>query len=194
MKTTGVRYLLPSLLLFLGALALSSWAWVISDKKAGAVRQEKESLETARATARSRLMQSGAEKNIILAHLEAYEQLEKRGVAVGGNRLAWLEAVQKSNASARLYGLQYTLEPASAMPGSAEMEQTSMKLRMPLMTEDDLLLFLNNLASSGTGLFQTKSCTLSRTGNMQPEMLNQPGLEAECELLWYSAKKPETRS
>lgn len=189
MKTAGLRALLPSLAFFLIALALSVWVWNSTGSHAASVRAQKDNLELARAAAQSKLMRSGAEKNLILAHLAAYKHLEQRGVAGGGDRLAWLEAVQKSNESSRLYGLQYLLEPASPAPDSAEMEQTLMKLRMPLLTENDLDLFLKNLASSDTGLFRTKSCTLARTGNPQPEMVNQPGLEAECELLWYSARK-----
>lgn len=189
MKTASLRTLLPMLAFFLIALALSAWVWITTGKHAETARNQKENLELARAAAQSKLMRSGAEKNLILSHLSAYKRLEQKGVAAGGDRLAWLEAVQKSNESTRLYGVQYTFEPASPSSDSAEMEQTLMKLRMPLLTENDLTLFLDKLASSGIGLFRTKSCTLSRTGNPQPEMLNQPGLEAECELLWYSARK-----
>jgi hypothetical protein len=189
MKAVSLRPLLPTLAFFLIALAFSAWVWTITSSHAESARTQKENLELARAAAQSKLMQSGAEKNLILAHLDAYKHLEQRGVTAGGDRLAWLEAVQKANESSRLYGVQYTFEPASVSPGAAEMEQTLMKLRMPLLTENDLTLFLDKLASSGVGLFQIKSCALSRTGNLQPEMLNQPGLEAECELLWYSARK-----
>ena len=189
MKTASLRALLPMLAFFLIALALFAWVWITTGKHAESTRSQKENLELARAAAQSKLMRSGAEKNLILSHLSDYKRLEKKGVAAGGDRLAWLEAVQKSNESSRLYGVQYTFEPASPSSDSAEMEQTLMKLRMPLLTENDLTLFLDKLASSGIGLFRTKSCTLSRTGNPQPEILNQPGLEAECELLWYSARK-----
>jgi len=189
MKTVSLRALLPMFAFFLIALAFSAWVWTITSNHAESARTQKENLELARAAAQSKLMRSGAEKNLILANLDAYKRLELRGVTAGGDRLAWLEAIQKSNESSRLYGVQYTFEPASPSSGAAEMEQTLMKLRMPLLTENDLILFLDKLVSSGAGLFKIKSCTLSRTGNPQPEILNQPGLEAECELLWYSARK-----
>lgn len=189
MKPASLRTLLPMLALFLIALSLSAWVWITTGKHAESTRNQKEHLELARAAAQSKLMRSGAEKNLILSHLSAYKHLEQKGVTAGGNRLAWLEAVQKANESSRLYGVQYTFEPASPSPDAPEMEQTLMKLRMPLLTENDLTLFLDKLASSGIGLFRTNSCTLSRTGSPQPEMLNKPGLEAECELLWYSARK-----
>lgn len=189
MNTDSLRSLFPALAFFLIALACSAWIWMTTSSHAESTRNQKESIELARSAAQAKLMQSGAEKNLILSHLAAYKRLEQKGVTAGGNRLAWLEAAQNANESSHLYGIQYTFEPASPVPDAAEMEQTLMKLRMPLLTENDLTAFLDKLASSGVGLFRTKSCTLSRTGNPQPEMLNQPGLEAECELLWFGARK-----
>lgn len=189
MKTDSLRTLFPALAFFLIALACSVWVWMTASSHAESIRNQKENLELARSAAHAKLMQSGAEKNLILSHLAAYKRLEQKGMTAGGDRLAWLEAVQNANASSRLYGIQYTFEPASPTPDATEMEQTLMKLRMPLLTENDLTTFLDKLAASGVGLFRTKSCTLNRTGNPQPEMLNQPGLEAECELLWFGTRE-----
>jgi hypothetical protein len=193
MKPAGLRSLLPVFLLFLAALALSVWIWQTSTHQASEVSRQKEALQQSRASSQSRLLQSDAEKNLVLAHLAAYRQLEQRAAAEGGNRLAWLEAVQDANRAAGLYGMQYTLEPAIAVPGSAELERTLMKLRLPLLTETDLTHFLGALQAKQTGLFRVKSCTLTRTGGLPPPMLNQPGLEAACELFWYNVRKTGAR-
>jgi len=189
MKSVKFRPLLPVITFFLIALALSASIWWVTDDKAATVRAQKESLEMKHAAARNRLRQSDAEKNMILAHLSTFQHYEQRGVTGGGNRLAWLEAAHEANRSAGLYGMQYSLDAAKPVPGSPQMERTSMKLRMPLLTESDLSAFLAALAARNTGLFRTQSCTLIRTGNLQPAMANQPGLESECEFYWYSIKK-----
>lgn len=189
MKSIKFRQLLPAMTFFLVMLALSAWLWRVTDDRAASVRTQRESLELAHTAARNKLMQSDSEKNLILAHLANYKHFEQRGIADGGNRLAWLEAAHEANRSARLYGMQYALDAAATVPGSPELERTLMKLRMPLLTETDLTAFLSSLASRNTGLFWTQACTLTRTGSLQPAIANQPGLETECELYWYSIKK-----
>lgn len=189
MRAKKLRSLLPVMIFFAMALGLSAWLWISSNNKAVSLRKQKEDLELSQATSRSKLMRSDADKALILTHLAAYQQLGQRGVTEGGNRLAWLEAVQEANRAARLYGMQYALEAATPVPESADLERTLMKLRMPLLTESDLTVFLTALAAKETGLFWTKSCTLIRTGSLQPAMTNQPGLESVCELYWYNVKK-----
>lgn len=192
MKPAGLRSLLPVFLLFLLALALSAWIWQSSSGKASAVREKKEALALSRLSSQSRLMQSDAEKNLLLAHLAAYRKLEQRAATAGGNRLAWLEAVQEANRAAGLYGLQYTLEPAIAVPEVPELERTLMKLRLPLLTEIDLIRFLAALEARQTGLFRVQSCAMTLTGQLPPAVHNQPGLEAACELYWYNVRKAPT--
>lgn len=193
MKRAGLQSLLPALSFFLVALGLAAWMWVATGNQATSVRQQKDSLELQHAAARSKLAQSDAEKNLILAHLATYKDLQQREVTEGGNRLAWLEAVQEANRAAKLYGLQYTLDPATAVSESTDLEKTRMKVRMPLLTESDLSVFLTALAARNTGLYHPHSCTLTRTGNLQPAPINQPGLEAECELYWYNIRKTGAR-
>jgi hypothetical protein len=189
MKSIKFRPLVPVITFFLIALALSAWVWWVTNERAASAQSRKENLEMAHAAARNKLRQSDAERNLILAHLSTFKHYERRGITGGGNRLAWLEAAHEANRSAGLYGMHYALDAATPVPGSPEMERTLMKLRMPLLTESDLPAFLAALAARNTGLFWTKSCTLIRTGNLQPAMANQPGLESECEFYWYSIKK-----
>ncbi len=192
MKLNGLRALLPALIFFLAALAASVWIWLASSGHASSVRAQKEKLALSNLAAHDRLLRSGAEKTQLLAHLSVYRQLEQRGATGGGDRLAWLDAVQQANQATGLYGLQYTLEPAEPVPGNHAMDRTTMKLRMPLLTEPDLERFFHALAQRNTGPYAVKTCILSRTGSLPPVPLNQPGLDAECTLHWYSVRKAAT--
>ena len=178
------------LLLLLAALLLSgAGVWWSSDLLAEAHGLMQQQAQASRA-ARQKLQRSNVEKQLIQQHLGGYRALVTRGFIGEENRLAWLEAVQQANRDAQLYGLDYSLEPRAPSPATLAsglpLGQTVMKLRMPMLLEDDLPRFLGALQQRAPGVFRVRSCQLARTTDAAPEALNRPGLEAECELLWFT--------
>ena len=139
--------------------------------------------------AKQKLQRSNTEKQLIEQYRDAYQALIARGFVGPENRLAWLEAVQQANRDARLYGLDYSLEPRTMVQPSGvnvPLGQTVMRIRMPMLVEDDLANFLSALQQRSTGIFRVRSCQIMRSGEGAPQPINKPELEAECELLWFT--------
>lgn len=155
-------------------------------KQAEAARTQQHQASEA---AKQKLLRSNTEKQLIEQYQDAYRALIARGFVGTENRLAWLEAVQQANRDARLYGLDYSLEPRSMVqqPGlSVTLGQTVMRIRMPMLVEDDLSNFLSALQQRSTGVFRVRSCQIARSSDSAPQPINKPELEAECELLWFT--------
>jgi hypothetical protein len=191
-KSFSLKALSGSLLFLVASVGITAGLWTLSSSQASKSRIEKERIEFALNAARARLLKTGSERHIIEDNLNAWQSLEKRGFTNDNQRLAWLEAVTNANRHNQLYGLEYTLSapiPASlATTGGLPIMQTAIHIKMPILVENDLSRFLDDLKSHPSGLMRAKSCTISRTGSTPPAMVNRPGLEAECELLWYTLK------
>jgi len=155
-------------------------------KQAEAARTQQNQASDA---ARQKLQRSNTEKQLIEQYRDAYQALIARGFIGAENRLAWLEAVQQANRDAHLYGLDYSLEPRSmaSLPGmGVPLGQTVMRIRMPMLVEDDLAHFLSALQQRSTSVFRVRSCQIARAGDSAPQAINKPELETECELLWFT--------
>jgi hypothetical protein len=146
--------------------------------------------QTANSASQRQLQRSNTEKELIVHYLGGYQTLATRGFVGTENRLGWLEAVQKANREAALYGLDYSLAPraaaTTALAGGLPLGQTLMTLRMPLLVESDLLHFFAALRQDTTSVYRIHTCRISRLSDTPPRAVNQPELEAECELLWYT--------
>lgn len=178
------------ILLLLTALLLSAFGIFWSrgqNTEAEAVLQSRQAALNA---ARARQQQSQTEARLIEQHLEAYQALAARGFVGEENRLAWIEAVQLANRASGLYGLSYTLSPRSAGPaavaGGLPLHQTRMVVKMPILVESDLPRFLAALGERAPGLFRVDSCRISRASDGGPQPGDDPALDTECQLLWFT--------
>lgn len=174
------------LLVVLSISVMGVWWSAVTRAQANAAREQQHRANDA---VKHKLARSNTEKQLIEQHRDAYQALIARGVVGPENRLAWLEAVQQANRAANLYGLDYSLEPRSEVqvPGiGVPLGQTVMKIRMQMLVEDDLTRFIDALQQRNPGLFRVRTCRIARTGDAEPQPLNRPMLETECELLWFT--------
>lgn len=194
MKALNLRDLSSSLTFLAVALGMAVGLWAWTSAQAQKARVEKERVEFAHNAARARLLKTGSERHVIEDNLDAWQMLEHRGFIDSNQRLAWLEAITNANRSSQLYGLEYTLSAPEPVPPDIArglpLVQTIVHVKMPILVEDDLSRFLKALQSHPAGLMRARSCTLTRNGPLPPNRVNQPGLEAECDLLWYTLKSP----
>ena len=190
----------PLLLLLVVALFTGAGVWWSSSKLSDAEAARTQQTQANQA-AREKLQRSDNEKKLIQQYQGAYRALIARGFIGAENRLAWLEAVQQANRDAQLYGFDYSLEPralvtASLRSGQANssvaLGQTVMRIKMPILVEDDLTHFLNALQQRTQSIFRVRMCQISRSTEAMPQALNRPELEVECELLWFTVD-PATR-
>lgn len=177
-----------SVILLIVVLITGTGVWWSADtlKQAEAAHLQQHQTNEA---AKQKLQRSNTEKQLIEQYRDAYQTLIARGFVGPENRLAWLEAVQQANRDARLYGLDYSLEPRSMVQQpslSVPLGQTVMRIRMPMLVEDDLANFLSALQQRSTGIFRVRSCQIARSTDSAPQPINKPELEAECELLWFT--------
>ena len=104
-------------LLALGAILLVAAAAVYyTDQLALGARRELAQQETQLKDARTRLQNSGDEKEIIVRYLGAYQQLQKRGFVGDEQRINWLDALRLTNQQADLFGVDYDIGAQKALP------------------------------------------------------------------------------
>ncbi|MGE5319255.1 MAG: hypothetical protein ACM3KD_03650 [Hyphomicrobiaceae bacterium] len=178
------------LLLLLAALLLAGggilWSHSQAHDAAAALQQQRSALNRAR-----QQLDRGRQQQLSIAtHLADYQTLIAQGFIGAEDRLAWIEAAQQANRDAGLYGLNYRLTPRTASPPTIAqglpLGQTTMTLTLPLLVETDLTRFLAALKARAPGLVRVHGCQLSSVGDAPFEADNQPHLQAECELLWFT--------
>lgn len=185
----------PLLVLFAVAIFAGAGAWWSSTQLEQAKTARKQQT-LANQAAREKLHRSDTEKRLIQQYQGAYRALSARGFIGAENRLAWLESMQQANRDAQLYGLDYSLDPREValvpLPwgranSSVILRQTVMRIKMPILVEDDLTHFLDALQQRTQSLFRVRMCQVSHTAAAAPlQAINRPELEVECELLWFT--------
>jgi len=179
-----------SLILVLAALLLAGIGVMWSRQQALGAQAARLQQQAALNAARQQLDRSRQQQRLIDTHLAEYQTLAGRGFVGAEDRLAWIEAVQLANREVGLAGLEYRLTPRAATdPALAQglpLGQTAMFLTLPLLVETDLPRFLAALKARAPGIFRVHGCRLSRLGSASFEAINQPRLQAECELLWFT--------
>lgn len=190
MKLPPFATLKLSLFLVLAALLLASGGALWSRGEAMDAKAALQQQHAALDAARQRLDRSRHQQQLITTHLADYQALAARGFVGAEDRLAWIEAAQLANRDAGLSGLDYRLAPrtasAPALAQGLPLGQTTMTLALPLLVEADLIRFLDALKARAPGVHRVQGCRLSRRGNAPFEPVNQPRLQAECELLWFT--------
>ena len=179
-----------SLILVLAALLLAGIGVMWSRQQTLDAQAARLQQQAALNAALQQLDRSRQQQRLIDTHLAEYQMLAGRGFVGAEDRLAWIEAVQLANREVGLAGLEYRLTPRAATdPALAQglpLGQTAMFLTLPLLVETDLPRFLAALKARAPGIFRVHGCRLSRLGSASFEAVNQPRLQAECELLWFT--------
>jgi len=190
LKLSMVLVLVSFVLAAGGAL----WSWNQAQDAAAELQQE----NTALNSARQQLDRSRQQQQLITTHLPAYRALTARGFVGPEDRLAWIEAAQNANRDAGLYGLDYRLTPrTTSQPALAQglaLGQTNMTLIFPVLVETDLPRFLAALKARAPGVVRVQGCSLTMQGTPAFEALNQPHMQAECELQWFTIMEKAGRA
>lgn len=190
MNHPPLKALKLSLLLVLAALLLAAasllWSRGLAQDAALHLQQQRDALNRAQ----QQLDRSRQQQQLIATHLDAYQALAARGFVGEEDRLAWIEAAQLANRDAGLYGLNYRLTPRTASPAALAqglpLGQTTMTLTLPVLVESDLMRFLSALKARAPGVYRVRGCRMSWLGSAPFETVNQPRLQAECDLLWFT--------
>lgn len=132
-----------------------------------------------------------AEKQEIRAYEPQFLALRQRGLIGEENRLAWIDAIRRSQEQRKLLPISYDISPQQALPvplpmvmGQYHLRGSRMRLQMDLLHEMDLLNLLDDLRQAG--YFAVQECTLKRHATGAAGGVQAPALGAECELLWLT--------
>lgn len=197
MKKLTESMTLPVLSLLL-ALGFAIAAVQFTDEQASAAKARLAAQEKQMRDAVSRVQKSGAEKELIARHLPDYKRLQALGFVGEEQRINWLDALRSANQKAGLFGVNYDISArqvypnAQALaPGQMRVMQSVMKLRLPLLHEEDLLNFMDALREENAGVHLIDQCTVRRAANTQTTRF-QPNMTAECQLAWITVQPAAT--
>lgn len=113
--------------------------------------------------------------------------LQANGLVGKPAPLKWVELLEILCQQMRLPALQYELPPSAEIGGGDfDFHATTMRLRLQLVHEEDLLLFLERLQQEAKALVLVRSCRVSR---LPASTAANPAahLSADCQLDWALA-------
>lgn len=195
-----IRWSLVTLVVFvlLGAAIVAGA--IYADKLAHADARK---AEAERNDVRGKLSRAREEEQEIRAKIGRYQEIVERGYITPEQRLDWIERIDQVRAKRKLIDVQYELSPQKpvepallpegATGGGYEYLSSSMKLRMQLLHEDDLLGFLTDLRAKVRALLIVRSCDVERVvAPASGERTTRAQLKADCDIEWVTLreKKP----
>ena len=202
MNQDDLKALRNPLIVLLAVLLAGAAAIYLSDQMTVTAHHQLQQQQNQLKEARTRLQKSGEERDIIVRFLEGFRQLERTGFVGEEQRINWLDALRVANQQADLFGVDYQIQTQTRFPYAADLDpgqialnQSVMRLRFRLLHEEDLVRFLNALASQGGGIFNVDQCDLKRI-SAGGVIRYQPNVTADCELSWITARvaaKPEPK-
>ncbi len=188
------KTLMLPLLVLLAVIAACAAAIKYSNDTARDARVKLTAQQKLLREAQTRFQKSGTEKDMIVRYLPDYRKLGELGFVGDERRINWLDALRNANQKGGLFGINYEIaarqtypHAAGLAPGQMNVTQSVMKLRFPLLHEEDLPNLLENLAEQNAGVFIVDACTVRRAGAAQTARF-QPNMSAECEIAWITAQ------
>lgn len=149
--------------------------------------------------ARSRLERASEEEAEIRQKIGRYREMLARGHIGQEHRLDWIETIAQIKSRRRLMELDFELSPqhlveATLLPGGAgagshEFFASTMKLRMQLLHEDDLLGFLGDLVGNVQAIVHVRSCHVERLPKTGTEHGVGAQLKADCVIDWITLRE-----
>lgn len=171
------------------ALAGAAAVWA-STRLAGDVRQAHEHALAARAEAQRALAGARAEETEIAAKIDRFRHLVERGAVGTEQRLAWVELIRDARTRHQLGAVDYEfspqrpLDPLIAPPDADQLEAagSTLRIRMPLLHEGQLIALLDDLAFNASAVVRVRECSVTRAAVAS----DAEQLVADCLLDWIT--------
>ena len=151
---------------------------------------------------RTRISRAREEEADLRDRIALFNQLRARGIIGQEERLDWVEQIARIKAKRRLLDLQYELSPQHAVDdtllsagptaGEYEFMASTMKLKMTLLHEDDLLGFLDDLRSAVHARLLVRECTIDRSVPSQDPSGLAGQLRAACTIEWITLREKKS--
>ncbi|WP_313950799.1 hypothetical protein [Accumulibacter sp.] len=131
------------------------------------------------------------EESEVKAKSIVFNKLQERGIIGEEHRLDWLELLKEIRDRHRLIDLQYEISPQHRLDGTQEgdysFSASTMKLRLKLLHEEDLIRLLDDLRQQAKALIRVNGCQVERlpaTGDERSS--GRAHLLADCEIDWLT--------
>ena len=181
-------------------------------------QQEQQTLQRQQGEARAHLATAQADQENMQTYTQEYNILLRRNIVGEGQRLDWIETLDKMRKQQHARGLMnfnYSITPQqhyTPIPavdsGNYELNASGMVLQFDLLHEGQLLDFLDTLRNNTRGWFILTQCTVQRSATLSASnvatTLNDedasvvasraagqnfvPQLKAECTGAWLTLK------
>lgn len=121
-----------------------------------------------------------------------FDKLVARGIVGEELRQEWIEQIRRIRVERRLFDIHWELQPrhlldADIAPGDGggyDMLTSGLQIRMPLLHEEDLLRFLDDLRDQLQAYVRPRRCTIDAEAPASAPGTDtiQPRLQAQCDL------------
>ena len=185
---------------FFICIAIASVMIVVSNSWWQTSYNNKQLAEADLNEARERYFTAINQKKILKLFEDKYIHLQKSGIVGDENRLNWVDTIEKITAENKIPYLKYKINKRQLVD-SNELKQnypqvalfkSIMTLQMQLLHEGDLYTIINSLDKKALGLFDIKSCSITRNTTQTESLLESvtdKNFSAKCELNWYTLQK-----
>ncbi len=187
--------------LFLLAVAVitATVVFIVSRQMVGQAESAQRRLLTEQREIQGRIARAKEEEQDIRDRIARYQRLHERGVIGMEERLDWVEQIARIRNARRLIDVQYEIAPqksiedailpGGAVAGSHEIMASTMKLRMQLLHENDLLGFLDDLRRSVRAHLLVRECSIERAAGLAGERGLPVQLVGECTIDWVTIRE-----
>ena len=183
-----------SLLAVFIAVLLSAAFLYGNGQYAAQTRQEWRAAQARLDDARRQLASAQEDRQNMATYAEKYVALTNSGIIGDGQRLDWMEGLEKLRQQQHVTSFRYNIAPqkthASILPidsANFDIQYSEMNLEFDLLHEGQLLNFFAALHHQVKGHFQLESCTLKRRAGNEASA-GATGLTAECHGGWINLK------
>lgn len=136
-----------------------------------------------------KLRQVRTEEAEIRSKAALYSNLSARGIIGDEQRLDWVEEIRDIRERRKLLDLQYEFAPQQILDKTSaagyNFNASTMRVRMKLLHEGDLLNFINDLRDQAKAFIRVRHCTVSRI-ERGPASTDFAMLNAECQIDWIT--------
>ncbi len=178
-----------ALVVSIGMLSASYQFWESTDKSLKGVERQLR-------TAREKFRTIDEEEAMIATDYPQFQELERQGIIGPERRLDWIENLSQADENLKLPKLAYSIDTQAPFTaefplagGAYELYASKMDLQLGLLHGQDLFNLLSWLDDDAQGLYSVAACNLVRRRD-DPGSPKQAHLTSNCELRWYTIKKP----
>ena len=159
---------------------------VLTEQYLDVARMGRASAQSQRTAAQDRVAKAAEEEREIRANLVEFQKMIDAGMVGSKNRLDLIEQILTIKTQRKLFEIKYNIEPQRlldypniAKSGAMDLYTSRMRLSMPLLHEQDLFNFLDDLRDLKQAFVSVRSCNLVRQDRGSSPTL-APSVQSEC--------------